>query len=82
MFFSRYPGDPWKCNPCIHTAQVSHEKTTDLNIAVEMIMDVYAGAFHVALVITADSDLVPAIAAVKETYQKTGGRSVSSQILR
>ncbi|HET9790614.1 MAG TPA: NYN domain-containing protein [Candidatus Angelobacter sp.] len=68
MFFGRYQDEPWTCARCEHTEQVSHEKKTDVNIAVEMITDAHANSFDTALLISADSDLVPAVAAVRRLF--------------
>jgi len=41
---------------------------TDVNIAVEMIADALDDKYDVAFLITADSDLVPAIKLIKKIY--------------
>jgi uncharacterized LabA/DUF88 family protein len=49
------------CNKCGHTYVTYHEKKTDVNIAVELLLDVIDNKMDVAILVTADSDLVPAI---------------------
>ena len=41
---------------------------TDVNIAVEMMKDAYEHRFDVALLISADSDLVPPVRAIRELF--------------
>ena len=43
---------------------------TDVNIATEILKDAYQDKFDVALLISADSDLVPPIKTVKELFSK------------
>ncbi|MGE5570527.1 MAG: NYN domain-containing protein [Rhodospirillales bacterium] len=68
MFWGHYQDDPWTCKACGRTMLVSHEKKTDVNIAVEMLTDAYANAFDTAFLISADSDLVPAIRAIRRLF--------------
>lgn len=68
MYFGHYQSDPWTCNACGAVEQVPSEKKTDVNIAVEMMVDAFSDSFDTALVITADSDLIPPIVAVKRFY--------------
>jgi len=44
------------------------EKITDVNIAVQLIVDAFKNNFEVAYVLSADADLVPAIKAVKQHF--------------
>ena len=41
---------------------------TDVNIAVEILKDAYQDKFDVALLISADSDLIPPVKTVKELF--------------
>jgi len=68
MYFGHYQSDPWKCNTCGAVENVPSEKKTDVNIAVEIMMDAFDNAFDTALIVTADSDLIPPILAVKRLY--------------
>jgi len=44
------------------------EKMTDVNIATEMLTDAFEDKFDTALLVTADSDLVPTIRALKRLF--------------
>lgn len=68
MFWGHYQDEPWKCRKCGNTESVPHEKKTDVNIAVEMLMDAYADVFDTAMLISADSDLVPPITAIRRLF--------------
>jgi NYN domain len=57
----RFKEKPRHCASC-GARWVSHEeKETDVNIAIHLIQDVFTNQFDRAIVISADSDLVPAI---------------------
>jgi hypothetical protein len=59
-----------ECNQC-HARWTSHEeKETDVNIAIHLIKDVLTNQFDRAIVISADSDLVPAVNMAKD-YDRT-----------
>jgi uncharacterized LabA/DUF88 family protein len=70
MYFGHYQSEPWKCGSCGETTHVSGEKKTDVNIAVEVMIDAYKDSFDTCLLITADSDLIPAVLAVKRLFPK------------
>jgi uncharacterized LabA/DUF88 family protein len=70
MFFGHYQSEPWKCAHCNQVVPVSHEKKTDVNIAVEMMADAFQDAFDTALLISADSDLVPVVLALRRLFPK------------
>lgn len=59
-------GPPHKCSTC-HTQWPNfEEKVTDVNIATHMLVDAYEDRFDVALVLSADADLVPPVEAVRK----------------
>ena len=68
MYFGHFQSDPWKCASCGTEERVPSEKKTDVNIAVEIMTDAFSGSFDTALIISADSDLVPAVLAVKRLF--------------
>jgi len=68
MYYGQYQHDPWKCNSCGAIEQVPGEKKTDVNLAVEVMTDAFSNTFDTCLIITADSDLVPPILAVKRLF--------------
>jgi uncharacterized LabA/DUF88 family protein len=61
-----YLSNIYKCNNCGHEHIDSKEKMTDINITTEMISDLLEDKFDAALLISADSDLVPLIKLVKK----------------
>jgi hypothetical protein len=66
IIFGRFQPDPKSCDKCGHANFHPQEKKTDVNIATNLICDALDDKFDTALLITADSDLVPAIEAVKK----------------
>ncbi len=50
-----------KCRSCKATWTAHEEKTSDVNIAIQLVHRAYRDEYDVALVMTADSDLCPAI---------------------
>lgn len=68
IFYGKYQLNPRQCRNCGFQDKVPNEKMTDVNIAVEMLKDVYQDRFDVALLISADSDLVPPVRTVKELF--------------
>jgi uncharacterized LabA/DUF88 family protein len=68
MFFGKYQDEPQKCRLCGGEDTVSHEKMTDVNIAVEMMRDAFQGRFDTALLISADADLCPPVRAIRTLF--------------
>jgi uncharacterized LabA/DUF88 family protein len=68
IFFGKYQLNSWKCNSCLSRFEVPNEKMTDVNIAVELLTDAFQNKFDIALVISADSDLVAPIKKTKELF--------------
>lgn len=56
------------CRNCGHTWADFEEKQTDVNLAVEMLKDAHLELFDTALLISGDSDLAPAVTAVRELH--------------
>ena len=65
-FFLRKKGI--KCSQCQNSWPYYEEKKTDVNIAVRLLNDAFDDRFDVALIVSGDSDLVPAIESVKIRY--------------
>ena len=57
-----------RCSACGATWQTYEEKTTDVNIAVEMLSDAQDDAFDTAIVISGDGDLAGPVRRVRERY--------------
>ena len=68
IFYGKFHLNPRFCHKCKFKNIIPSEKMTDVNIAVEMLTDAYQDNFDVALLISADSDLSPAIRAIKELF--------------
>ncbi len=68
IVYGHYLDKPRRCNAC-GAQWISHEeKMTDVNIAVSLLGDAIDNAFDTAIVISADSDLAPAISAVRHRF--------------
>jgi uncharacterized LabA/DUF88 family protein len=59
-----------RCFTCGATWPRFEEKMTDVNIATELLTDAFTNSFDTALLISADSDLVPPIRAVRRHFPK------------
>lgn len=68
MHYGQYLGVPQKCHNCGSMYTVPKEKMTDVNIAVEMLADAHQNLFDTALLISADSDLMPPVRKIKELF--------------
>ncbi len=65
----RFQDEPEKCPRCRFIYTIPKEKKTDVAIAAEMVSDAFNSEFEVAILISADADLVPAIEAIKKHCQ-------------
>ncbi|NLL20880.1 MAG: NYN domain-containing protein [Firmicutes bacterium] len=68
IFLGKYQLNKWECASCHSLFDIPNEKMTDVNIAVELLTDAFQDNFDVALVISADSDLVAPIKKTKELF--------------
>jgi uncharacterized LabA/DUF88 family protein len=68
IYWGRYQPDWKKCHKCGHIGQHPQEKKTDVNIATQMICDAYCNAYDTALLMSGDSDLVPAVETVRKLF--------------
>lgn len=68
IFYGKYQLNPRECPNCGFKDKVPNEKMTDVNIAVEMFSDAINDEFDIALLLSADSDLVPPVKAIKNTF--------------
>ncbi|KQC09143.1 MAG: hypothetical protein APR62_03115 [Smithella sp. SDB] len=57
-----------ECRLCRRTYQTFEEKQTDVNISVKLFQSAYDDTFDTGILVTGDSDIVPAIRAVKESF--------------
>lgn len=68
IFYGQFLEDTVICRQCGHTYVTHHEKMTDVNISVELMADAFQNHFDVALLISADSDLVGPLTAVRRLF--------------
>ena len=68
IFYGRFQGDRKGCQSCGHSAFLPQEKKTDVNIATQILCDAYTNAFDIAIIISGDADLVPPVAAVRDSF--------------
>ena len=64
IYYGHYLAKRMTCHSCGASWTQQEEKMTDVCIAVELMRDAHRDAFDVALVISGDSDLAPAVEAV------------------
>jgi uncharacterized LabA/DUF88 family protein len=57
-----------ECHVCHKIYQTYEEKQTDVNISIKLFQCAYNDIFDTAILVTGDSDIVPAIKAVKESF--------------
>ena len=62
----RYQAKTVTCFNCDSSRTVHEEKETDVNIAVSLVSDAAGDAMDSALIVSADSDLAPAVRAAKQ----------------
>jgi uncharacterized LabA/DUF88 family protein len=67
IHYGIYIASPQTCFECGHTFIKHNEKKSDVNIAVKLITDAMEDLYDSAVLISADSDLTPAVDAIK-TY--------------
>jgi len=63
--FGRFEPNRNECDKCGQPAYHPQEKKTDVNIATSLICDALENKYDTAIVVTGDSDLTPALEAVK-----------------
>ncbi len=65
IYYGHFLSDRVVCRNCGYTYETYHEKMTDVNISVQLMSDVFQDRFDVVLIISADSDLVGPVQAVR-----------------
>lgn len=58
------------CKKCGRKYLKNNEKRTDVNIATEMLIDAFRGDFDAAVLVGADSDLIPPILKIKSYFKR------------
>ena len=56
------------CRICHKTYQIPEEKQTDVNIAIKLFQSAVRNNYDTAVIVSGDTDLVPAVDAVRETF--------------
>ena len=65
IHFGHFLDDSVTCRACGHVHTRHHEKMTDVNIATNLLVDAFQDCFDVALLVSADSDLIAPIRALR-----------------
>lgn len=68
IYYGHYLKKAVTCYNCRATWFTHEEKMTDVNIATELLTDAYEDRFDTALLISADSDLVPPVQAIRRLF--------------
>jgi uncharacterized LabA/DUF88 family protein len=66
VHWGRYQRKDARCRRCGLITPRYEEKETDVSIAVSLLADAWSGALQDALLVTADSDLAPAVQLIRE----------------
>jgi len=70
IYYGHFLADTVNCRNCGYTYETFHEKMTDVNISVELMSDAYQDRFDVALLVSADSDLVGPVKTVRRLFSQ------------
>jgi uncharacterized LabA/DUF88 family protein len=68
IYYGQFYDQPFTCPICKQRDKVPAEKMTDVNIATEILVDAYRDGFDTLLLVTADSDLVPPLKALRNLF--------------
>ena len=68
FFYGQFLEETVTCRKCGHTYITHHEKMTDVNISVELMSDAFQDRLDVALLLSADSDLVGPVETVRRLF--------------
>lgn len=66
--FGQFRQKDRKCPKCKKAYTTFEEKETDVNIAIKLFQTAIADLYDTALIVSGDSDLIPALEAVKQTF--------------
>jgi len=69
IFYGHYQSHPLECERCGNIWQSYNEKMTDVNIATQLIIDAYKDNYDMAMLISGNSDLVPPIKEIHESFK-------------
>jgi hypothetical protein len=68
LYYGKYQIKPFQCFSCGTKTKNQSEKMTDVNIATEMLIDAFLNKFDLALLVSADSDLVSPVKRIVELF--------------
>ena len=68
IVLGRYAKRSQTCHSCHHAQSVYEEKMTDVNLGIRLMVDAFDNRYDIAIVVSADTDLAPAILAVHQRY--------------
>ncbi|MFM9965725.1 MAG: NYN domain-containing protein [Planctomycetaceae bacterium] len=68
IHLGKYLAKPANCRACGSTWTIHEEKMTDVNIATELLTDAFQDQFDTALLVSADSDLVPPVESIRRLF--------------
>lgn len=68
MTLSRFSRKKVCCQKCNHCYLKAEEKETDVYLALQMFEDAMDNKFDVAYIMSADSDMIPAIKKIRERF--------------
>lgn len=68
IHYGAYLGTTQSCLKCGHTFVKHSEKKSDVNLAVKLLTDAMDDVYDIAVLISADSDLTPAVEALKKHF--------------
>jgi uncharacterized LabA/DUF88 family protein len=68
MFEGHFLGKDIQCKSCLTSWRSHEEKMTDVQIATEMLIDAFTDKFDTAILVSADSDLVPPTLAIRQFF--------------
>ena len=68
MIFGRFRKVTKNCRECKKKYQTHEEKRTDVNIAIHLLTNAYKDNYDKAVLISGDSDIIPAVEAVKQAF--------------
>jgi uncharacterized LabA/DUF88 family protein len=69
IILGNFKRKPRKCNRCLNEWTAHEEKESDVNIAIHLLDKAQRDEYDEALLLTADTDLTPAIRLVRERYR-------------
>lgn len=70
IYYGKFQHEMEHCKLCGNRFQKICEKTTDVNIATQLICDAYENRFDMAMIVSGDTDLIPPIKFINNIHNK------------